>query len=683
MPKIVETQADIVQRPLVRPPEILEIVGSYDLQPFRMVSDARARRVARDLRDLLKSEGVVVGLTRAQALTAQIYGYSTWRELIADLGEDFSPDDCQEDDLEVAARYQRAARALGTAVTSIGTVQRILMALRPTDRAVLTEHRAALVALANPDAFHPVRLRRLVDESELVGAALDEIDRDPVDACGEADLLERAGLAGLAVIEAAVADDDLTLLPYDAYAVIQRRMLPLYAAATRVATGAFALIDAEAVALALAERPVPDLLGPTDHYVHFGAARFPSPYPGLCIEGCYVRTCPDGDVVVSAVVSPPSFGTAPEAYLEDFETGAMLLAHCRGHTMRLVDIIDGSLSVALAPYADIRAIGAYDAQGRPPFTAGLDGLWRTYLRPAAAAAVNAVATLRETPFAERVIGVTVSPDHPVARRLGKARTDQQWQAALQALREETDGSAVLMLGQTPTSAETGYVPDALPDAPAFWPTVHAETWLGFFLGGGTPDYDFSESPELTYDYARFVAPDRARFQALPPRLRDRVLEAARAYAEALLVTEDGPGLVELADDMLALDTPEAARFLALKAVALIEERSFPEAERAIAALGSTEPAAAGWLDVRLAESRGDAEAGRRLRLAYEADPALVAALMHGFEGEGDAVSSEPLAQDPIRRSVQILSPALVEIQRAIAALKRDLRHAPRGSHARH
>ena len=658
-------------------------VPSYGLAPFRMVSDSRARRVARDLRDLLKSEGVSVGLTRAQALTANLYGYGSWSALIADLGSDFSLDDPDESEDEVDGRFRRALSVVLGALPSVPAAQRLLAALQPTNRANAAAQRAMLVELVNPDVYHPVRLKRLVEETEEVLCAFQDLERDAGGPFTDADAIERSGRAAHEVVEAAIAAEDLTLLPYDAYAVLQRRLLPLYAASTRVEAGACAIVDAEAVSLDLAARAIPDLSDPADHYVHLGALRLPSPYPGLGIEGCYVRTSSEGDVVVSAVLTPPAFGPDAESYLDAFSIPAMLLAHARGHTMRLADIIDGGLAVTLPPMADIRAIGSFDAQGRPPFGAGLDALWRTCLRPAAAAAVNAVAQALQRAPSERLLGVAVPPEHALARRIAKARTPQQAEAAVAALREEAAGPVVQMLGTTQTSAETGYIPDALPPAPAFWPTTHGEAWLAFFVRGGTSEYDFQESADLVYDYARLVAPDRTRVLALGRTAQAQVIEAGLAFLARLMMAEEGVAAREVADEMLALRTSEDPRFHAYKAYLLIEDGLDPEVDAVLAALAETDPAAAAWLGFHRAQLRQEPDAARLLRLAYEADILLAEALHRALDEEGGDLPEGPLAAGGVVRGVQLLGPLLVELRPAISDLLRSLRLAPRTSQARH
>lgn len=671
-------------RPPLDPGTVVEAtVQSYGLAPFRMVSDSRARRVARDLRDLLKSEGVGVSLTRAQALTANLYGYGSWPALLADLGADFSLDDPDESEDEVDGRFRRALGVVLGALPSLPAAQRLLAALQPTNRANVAAQRATLVELANPDAYHPVRLKRLVEETEEVLCAFQDLERDVGGPFTDADAIERSGRAAHDVVEAAIAGEDLTLLPYDAYAVLQRRLLPLYAAATRVETSACAIVDAEAVSLDLAARVIPDLSASADHYVHLGALRFPSPYPGLGIEGCYVRTGADGDVVISAVLSPPAFGPDAESYLDGFSIPTMLLAHARGHTMRLAEIIDGGLAVNLPPVADILAIGSFDAQGRPPFVAGLDALWRTCLRPAAAAAVNAVVQAGQRAPGERLLGVAVPADHALARRIAKARTPQQTEAALAALREEAAGPVVQILGTTPTSAETGYIPDALPHAPAFWPTMHGEAWLAFFVRGGTSEYDFEESADLIYDYARLVAPDRARFLALAPAAQAQVVEAGLAFITRLMMAEDSVAAREVADEMLALRTSEDPRFHAYKAFLLIEDGLDGEVDAALAMLAETDPAAAAWLAFHRAHLRQEGDAARLLRVAYEADIPLAEALHRALDEEGSDLPEGLLAPAGVIRGVQLLGPLLVELRPAITDLLRSLRLAPRTSQARH
>ncbi len=511
----------------ILPPPVEAVIGlpstlpeawSGDGQPFRMVSDDRARRVARNLRNLLRTEGVAVTAPRAQALTAALYGYPSWTALVADLGPDFALDDGDVSPVEVEIRHRRSLAVILGVLPSLSAAGRLLAALGPTATPCSRPSRSVVAVLDHPAAFHPVRLRALVEDTESVRDGIEDSDDGelPPEALAE---------AALALVTSSCATDDLTLLPYDVYALLQRRLLALHAAAGRVTTASRAIIDAESVALAMASRPIPSLGAPVDHYVHLGHSRFPSPYPGLGIEGCYLRSCPDGDIAVAAVLSSP----IPVDDGEGVDTAAMLLGQCRGHTMGLSDILDGGLAVPLPPYGDSSAIGSSDARGRPPYAAGLDALWRTALRPVAAAALNALARARTAPV------------RSVAIRAGGAASA---------------GPTVQILGSTRTAAETGFVPDALPVEPAFWPTGDAQTWLRLFVSGGTREYDVTDSPDVVYEYARLVAPDRASFLARPVLVQTDVLIAALAFLKRLMIVEDLDTAADLIADMLGFESFE-------------------------------------------------------------------------------------------------------------------------------
>ncbi len=417
---------------------------------------------------------------RAQALTAALYGYPSWAALLADLGPDFALDDVDVGPLEIYLRHRRALAVILAVLPSLPSAGRVLAALDPTAASRPRRSRSVLTALAHPAAFHPVRLRALVEETDAV--------RDGIEDSEDANLpRETLAEAALALVTSSCAAEDLTPLPYDAYALLQRRLLALHAA-PGATTSLLPSSTPNSVALAMASRPIPPS---ASRWTITSISGIPL---SLAVSrsrhrGCYLRSCPDGDIAVAAVLSPPVAGVDREGV----DAATTLLGHCRGHTMSLSDILDGGLPVCPSRlWRSLRHRLVRRPRTSPPtppasMRSGARPCVRSRLRrstPSSGRALVLPAPSRSAPAAPRP-PPTGGPDSRVHPHCGRDRIPSgcpSGRAGLLADRRCGDLVAPVRLRR------------------------HA----GVRRHG---------QPDAVYEYARLVAPDRATFLALPSSSR--------------------------------------------------------------------------------------------------------------------------------------------------------------------
>ncbi len=309
--------------------------------------------------------------------------------------------------------------------------------------------------------------------------------------------------------------------PYDAYAIHEHRIRPMVGLARRVRDEPLRILDAESQALALAGMSFPTSVPGGDRYVHLGRHRFPSPYPGLGIEGCYVTCDAMGQIRLCPALSPPA-----EAAIEACEPDCLadhLLEHVRGHAMSLEAVIDGSDGTVLDPLPGREIFGSFDSRGRPPYAEGLDGLWRAFMRPVAAAALNALAVEAASASIKKRIGLPEFSDKTEITRFFKSHDAEERAMILHGLQASGSLPVVQILGTTKTEAETGFFAIDLPTDVRFWPTRHAGEWLKALSGDGFQRYARQDIDECL---ARFALASLSPSRIEPPAASDVAVAGA-------------------------------------------------------------------------------------------------------------------------------------------------------------
>jgi hypothetical protein len=632
-----------------------DVIALYAVEPFRMSCRSDASQVALRLRDLLAVEGVFVDIRRARSLAAEILGYRTWSALLSDLNGPVGLDDEIVDVEVVTRRRVLAYSALSPLVADSSVVGRVITALAPTscERHGARTHRR-YADLCAPDAYHPVRFCMLLDHVDL--GEWDDRDEDEDDAIRR--LVDRA--------EGLIASHT-EFFPYDGYAVHERRIRPMARLARRVRDEPLRIVDAESQALALSVHPLPTSVPAGDRYVHLGRHRFPSPYPGLGIEGCYVTRDAAERLCLLPALSPPAETEVESCDPDDLP--GYLLEHLRGHAMPLEAIIDGGGVVALDPSPGRESFGPFDPQGRAPYAEGLDGLWRPFMRPVAAAALNALAKTAASDGRSR-IGVPEFCERRIVASYFKAK-DEQRSEILMDLQASGALPIVTILGTTRTEAETGFFATDLPTALTFWPTRHAQEWLLALSDDGFERY---ARQEVDACLARFALRGLSRDPGLEQRQLDpaRVAAIVREQARQFILREDGGAAAALCEEALRGPFPGDCDLQVLHVLALDLCQDVRGADDLGAVLLDRDARIGLWLKALRSGDLGRPDARRDFQIAWFHDPAMTAGVFEmaklgpaevGPEAHPGSVALALLALSPaVDRHCDVLRTGLMQLR---------------------
>jgi hypothetical protein len=382
--------------------------------PYRMNSDARVKKVLKDLGRILKEMGVETKLPRLKTAVAGIFGYAGWDTLEASIGGNAAvgPED---HDLEAAAlsiRRSVQVAALARLVATDERAEEVLARLRPTGRAAGAVAEMPRVSVVSTGLdYHPCRVSRVWDDlyelvddfdgsssgaEDLVAAWSDSHSMHPLD---------------LAVCRRASSENEMNL-----------------DTVFGVTDGSHVIVDASALAGDLAAREVDKDtfkgIGPAygkDVYVHFGANAFPSPYMHAGVEGAYVSGLdgstdgsedglPDS-VVVKLVCSMPFQDTVSFDDVSLLDPVQNLRDHLRGPYLEVFpsDGVDYK-----------KAVRRFRGRKNDVEAAA----WADYVAAPAAAALNAVKMIasRECAVADAVLGA-LKPE--VSARLERSTTEKR------------------------------------------------------------------------------------------------------------------------------------------------------------------------------------------------------------------------------------------------------------------
>lgn len=262
---------------------------------FNFKTDVRPRAVAKDLAAAAKELNVKLSLTGAQQVTAAIYGYKSWKDLISKIGttDVVGPEDHELEHSQVIDREQRQLRHLYAAGFSRDQAISVMNRLKPTGRmAESVSMRPSVTVFANGLDYHPNRVR----------FSLFHIGEDEPAVAGDTSLVSlylKSWIGERASIEldkAMCSDVELSG--------------PLFEAAKGAWTTGF-IIDASAQAHPTIRKPltserrsrIPATADGRTYYVYLGPNAFPSPYKMVGIEGAYVTVFqnPDKDEEMTPV----------------------------------------------------------------------------------------------------------------------------------------------------------------------------------------------------------------------------------------------------------------------------------------------------------------------------------------------------------------------------------------------
>jgi len=400
---------------------------------FLMETDARARKVAKDLKAICQEKGIKLPLTKSQAATARLYGYPSWNDLLTSLGKGHSPDDHELDVQQLEDRRSMQAEALVSIGIPAADTQVVLSRLAPTGRTESTVKSSDTVALVQHlSDYHPIRFMEAMDLAhhhlkDWDGRLMDLEDRYAQWLKGRnAIFLDR--MLGNAA-------DSIEAVHFLAEWVSKETGYVIDACANAVA---FSEVDA------LDATWSPEI-GPSGfHYIHFGPHRFPSPFPRLGVEGCYIHYRSDEDEAPGyfSFTFMVSEEVGPEDDLYDKHLGTMPSIR---NLLRRIDVSFSPLEgETLGACISDRSGGEYpDEYARA---------WVPYLKPLLNAAWNSLTayTTRQLPIVDALY---VDLPREDIRKLQRARTEKRRLEVMRELAEDSIDMAIRYMGRTPPSRD--------------------------------------------------------------------------------------------------------------------------------------------------------------------------------------------------------------------------------------
>ena len=404
---------------------------------FEMQTDVRARRVAKDLKSIAAEYKIKLRLTESQQAVARLYGYATWNELVGALGTGTG----REDHELTAEALEERKRGQISALIAVGIpgslAEEILERLAPTARTEADLPRVSLIQTHND--YHPMRLMWTlsIDFERDSDSDYDTIQEEYAGWAKKRTLapLDRAALSNL-------EGDSLEGMAWSAEKILERTHF---------------VVDAVAIAGEASKRDVmnevwrPELSNGKDEtlYFHFGCHRFPSPFPGLGVEGCYVDTLvaqrseDAPDQVEFVFVVSPDVASEETGYMMEGDTSPIRLRE----NIRIV-------SVYFCP-------GEGDLVGECLRTTGLGdakvdaylGLWRPYLPPLVNAGWNCLKIWKSRKYLQLHDALSIEDDRETVRRFERARTEQKKMAIAAEIAGESSQVLVRLIDREPQPAD--------------------------------------------------------------------------------------------------------------------------------------------------------------------------------------------------------------------------------------
>lgn len=340
---------------------------------YALSNDARARSVAKDLVKLAKDFNVKLPLTSAQKATAGLFGYTDWNDLMSEIGGGVGPEDHEltAADLDARRTLQRGV-LLGMGFDA-PQAERIISLLRPTGRteASIKAFPKVWPIQTNSD-HHPSRFRIVLDrfrQDEYYGwdgvydslgdivagwASMRPLVPMDLEACTTAYVLENL---------AEVVDS----LSRQTGHVVEVSALVSTVPGSEDLTEGWDVMPR-------------DPAGLTFYYFHFGNHRFPSPFKGVGVDGCYVNVVEGESDLPDSVDF--TFTTSPEFERDvDLMLDNSPFIEMRG-LLRNVDVSfspgEGeTIGDALKNYNGSEYSEEYVAAWRPYLQVSIEAVWRS------------------------------------------------------------------------------------------------------------------------------------------------------------------------------------------------------------------------------------------------------------------------------------------------------------------
>jgi hypothetical protein len=252
---------------------------------YNLMSDARARSLAKDLVSLAAEAGNKVPLTRAQAAVAKMLGYTDWKDLQSNIGSSAAagPEDGGLTAIEVAARREMQSAALGDVGIPKSDHAALLARLRPTSRADAEAAPAReLIQRPYDMRYHPDRMKdawfRLSEHCEATEREFEGYYYEAMDVLGE-----WAAGRRLEQLDSLLVKDD----GQDTETFLEAAMEDPYKLGFLIDATGLSYLESND----LIDRTFPHFDKDMKHatlYVHLGRNAFPSPYGGEGVEGVYL-----------------------------------------------------------------------------------------------------------------------------------------------------------------------------------------------------------------------------------------------------------------------------------------------------------------------------------------------------------------------------------------------------------
>lgn len=404
---------------------------------YRMMNDARARAVAKDLQQIARELGMDMSLTRSQALVSQMMGYRDWRHLQSEIGVDgiTGPEDEDLLSSEKQGRLQLQVQALIHGGFPVSKVPEIVSRLRPTGRSAASSARQ-IVPYPHNERYHPNRLSsiwsRLDDYAVVIGGDFDGEYYEALKILRTWALGRRLSKLDEAVIAETRNPDGAAMTALDVM------MGDAYDRGW--------LVDASSLEQIVKDRIDEAALTsfPKDWdrraiYVHLGKNAFHSPYGDVGVEGVYLEVDVEDylegprqfHITATIVCSEPNYpASGPDA------------GDCRNAAIRLRDNLRFA-TVGFYAEGDLNlqsVVKRYKANAD-----GSDLAWADFLESPVNVAVNALGVYlrKAVPVFDAV--PLVSDD--VRKKVERAVTDKQFLSAVG--KRENDDFFVRSLGLAP------------------------------------------------------------------------------------------------------------------------------------------------------------------------------------------------------------------------------------------
>jgi hypothetical protein len=249
---------------------------------YSLATLSRPKAILQDLIDIAAEAEIDFDTSRAKEAVAAMLGYETWKSLKRSIGSVDGPEDYQLGSPELETRRAAQMAALRSLGFDHGQSVYALEQLRPTSRAL--GHTAAghdlMPSAGKPSDYHPTRLEACLDGFYDI---LGNHNRDDGGMSWyDINRIVKAWYQG---------QNDRTFSDFDRE-TIEQDLLP-----SRFGRCSFGRTDflhdardckPPQYGFADMTAQIPHFARGRTHYVHFGANAFPSPYPGIGIEGAYV-----------------------------------------------------------------------------------------------------------------------------------------------------------------------------------------------------------------------------------------------------------------------------------------------------------------------------------------------------------------------------------------------------------